>query len=453
QAVRAFMHMVNYRRSQETLIETPPSIPQEFTPDTARARTVLDGVLQAGRSWLTEPEAKQVLEAYAIPVGATQVAATPHEAAAIAARLGVPVALKILSPDVIHKTDVGGVALGLEGPAAVEAAAVTMLARVSRERPDAHIEGFAVETMIRRPGAHELIVGVLDDVQFGPVILFGQGGTAVEVLADRALALPPLNMRLARELMARTRIYKLLEGVRGQPTADLDEIALTLIKVAQLVTDFAEIVELDVNPLLADDFGVMALDARIKVGPARGSGTDRLAIRPYPKELEETLTLQDGQTVLLRPVMPEDEPSLQRGFAKLTPEEIRLRFFAPLKALSHVQAARFSQIDYDREMALLLTDPGIPGTTDIYGVVRIVADPNNERAEYAIIVRKDMTGRGLGRLLMQRIIDYARRRGIAVLFGDVLRENTAMLELCKALGFSRSTHPDEPDLVRVELAL
>jgi acetyltransferase len=244
-----------------------------------------------------------------------------------------------------------------------------------------------------------------------------------------------------------------LKGFRGQPTANLDAIALTLVRVSQLIIDAPEIRELDINPLLADQFGVMALDARLRVERVDESGADRLAIRPYPKELEETVPLGDGRTLLLRPILPEDEPSLQNTFAKLTPEEVRLRFFVPMRTLDHVTAARFTQIDYDREMALILTEPGIAGRTDIYGVVRIIADPDNERAEYAIIVRHDMTGMGLGVLLMRRILDYARRRGIREIFGDVLQENRTMLKLCDVLGFKRERAPDEPGIVRVTLAL
>ena len=453
QAARAFMHMVNYRHNQETLIETPPSVPEDFTPDIGKARGIIDDALRAGRTWLSDPDAKALVAAYSIPVAGTEVAQTPKDAAEISARFGGAVALKILSPDITHKTDVGGVVLNLEGPRAVEAAAAAMLDHVARARPEARIDGLTVEPMVRRPGAYELIVGMSEDAQFGPTILFGHGGTAVEVVADKALALPPLNMRLAHEAMSRTRVYRLLQGYRGLAAVNLDAIALTLIKISQLVIDIAEIAELDINPLLADEYGVMALDARVRIKRAARPGTERLAIRPHPKELEETITLEDGRTFLLRPILPEDEPSLHAAFAKLTPEEVRLRFFAPMKSLSHVQAARFTQIDYDREMALILTEPGIPGQTEIFGVVRIAADPDNERAEYAIIVHHDLTGMGLGSLLMQRIIDYAKRRRIGEVFGDVLRENTIMLKLCDNLGFVKSGKADEPDIVRVSLKL
>ena len=452
-AVRAFMQMVTYRRNQEMLMETPPSVPEDFTPETERATAIVARARAEGREWLSEPEAKDVLACYAIPVARTRAARNPGEAAALAAEIGSAVVLKILSPDITHKSDVGGVALALLGPAAVEDAATAMAARIGEAMPEARIEGFTVQPMVHRPDAFELIVGATVDARFGPAILFGHGGTAVEVVGDTALALPPLNMHLAREVMSRTRVWRQLSGYRERPAVNLDAVALTLVKVSQLVVDIAGIEEIDINPLLADAYGVIALDARIRVGETVGPAAERLAIRPYPKELEEQIPLGDGRKLLLRPVVPEDEPAFQAGFAKLTPEEVRLRFFVPMKTLSHVQAARFTQIDYDREMALILTEAGRPGTTDIFGVVRISADPDNDRAEYAVIVRGDMTGMGLGVLLMRRIIDYARNRGIGEIFGDVLRDNTTMLRLCDMLGFRRSSMADEPELVRVTLEL
>jgi acetyltransferase len=453
QAVRGFMHLVRYKRNQELLAETPPSIPEDFPTDSAAARAVIRRVLADGRTVLTEPESQAVLRAYGVPLVPTEVAETPAAAAEIATRLNTPVVLKILSPDITHKSDVGGVALDLKEPGEVETAATAMLARVRRHKPGARIEGFVVQPMIRRRNAHELIVGVSEDAQFGPIVLFGQGGTAVEVVADRAIALPPLNLKLARELMAQTRVYRLLKGYRDRPAAALDAIAITLMKVAQLAADVGEVVELDINPLLADEQGVMALDARVRVRPSDRPASARLAIRPYPRELEEVVSGPDGRRLLLRPVRPEDEPAFRRGFAKLSPESIRLRFFAPLRELSHGMAARLTQIDYDREMALVLADPGPAPSAEIYGVVRISADPDGEQAEFAVTVRDDMAGRGLGEMLLRRIIAYARGRGIRLIFGDVLAENAPMLDLCRRLGFALEYHPGDPGLVRASLSL
>ena len=453
QAVRAFMQLVDYHRNQTTLMQTPPSVPDVFTPSISTAKSTIDHALQAGRDWLTAPEAKTLLSAYGIPSVQTLIAESPDAAARAMEKIGQPVALKILSPDIKHRSDMGGVVLDLEDATAVRQAAEGMLQRVQATRPEARVDGFTVQSMVRRPGCVELILGVIEDRQFGPVLLFGHGGNAVEVINDKALGLPPLNMHLAREMMKRTRVYKLLQGYSDQPTADLEAVALTLVRLSQLVVDLAEIVKLDINPLLVDAKGVLAMDARIKVEQVNGSAGHRLAIRPYPKKLEEEIPLEDGSRLLLRPILPEDEPALQAVFAKLTAEEIRLRFFAPINNLSHVTAARFTQIDYDREMALILTKPGIPGKTEIFGVVRIIADPDNERAEYSIIVHHDMTGKGLGILLMRRIIDYARSRGIGEIYGDVLHENRAMLKLCRAMGFSQARVPGEPGIVKVTLKL
>ena len=450
-AVRAFMQMVDYRRNQELLMQTPPSIPEAFTPDTATAKNYINSALKEGRAWLTEPESKAVLSAYGIPCVPTVVAESPVQAAQAAAEIGQPVALKILSPDITHKSDVGGVALNLEQSTAVQEAAEGMLKRIKSICPNARIDGFTVQPMVRRPGSIELIIGVFEDRQFGPVLLFGHGGTAVEVINDKVLGLPPLNLHLAREMMKRTKVYKLLEGYRDQPAADLEAIALTLVRLSQLVIDMGEIVELDINPLLVDANGVIGLDTRIKVKATSGHAHKRLAIRPYPKALEEEVPLGDGRKLLLRPIVPEDEPSLQRIFASLTPEEIRLRFFLPMKILNHVSAARFTQIDYDREMALILTESGIPGKTNIHGIVRIIADPDNEKAEFAIIVHHEMTGLGLGVFLMRRIIDYARKRGIGEIHGDVLAGNQTMLKLCKVMGFSQTRSPDDFSIMLVTL--
>lgn len=451
-AARAFMYLVDYRRRQELLIETPPSAPTDFSPDPARAREIAESAMADGRQWLSEPEAKQVLAAYGVPVVKVEIAADPEEAAAIAGEHDGPVVIKIMSPDILHKSDVGGVALDIRGPAAARETAQTMLDRLRHSHPAARLLGFSVEPMVRRRDSYELIVGVTEDPQFGPVILFGQGGTAVEVIKDQALGLPPLNMRLAHEVISRTRIYGLLQGYRGLPPANLEAVALTLIRISQLIVDLPEIVELDVNPLVADPHGVIALDARMRVRPAE-PGLERLAIRPYPKGLEEHVPLANGRTLLLRPIRPEDEPSLHAAFAKLSPEEIRLRFFVPMKTLSHVAAARFTQLDYDREMALVLTEAGIPGHTEIYGLVSLSSDPDNVRGEFAILVRGDMTGMGLGIMLMRRIIDYAKARGIMEIEGDVLRENTTMLKLARVLGFTEHNVPDEQNLVRVKLRL
>ena len=453
QAVRALMHRVNYQRNQTLLMETPPSVPEDFTPDHLAVTRILDEVLGAKQRWLSELQAKQVLAAYGVPVVESRDVDSADAAARTARDFDGPVALKILSPDITHKSDVGGVALDLQDPDAVYEAAIAMAKNVSKRQRTARLTGFNVQAMIHRPDAYELVIGATEDSQFGPVILFGQGGTAVEVINDKAIALPPLNMHLANELISRTRIYEQLKGFRNTRAIDLNAVAMTLIRVAQLVIDHPAIRELDINPLLADEHGVIALDARIAIDGTPSASSDRLAIRPYPKELEERVPVGDGRELLLRPIVPEDEPSLQDAFTRLTAEEIRFRFFAPTKTLSHFAAVRFTQIDYDREMGLILTDAGRAGTTAIYGVANLIADPDHRHAEYAIVVRHDMVGLGLGIVLMRRIIDYATSRGIGEIFGDVLRENAPMLKLCDILGFSQSRVVDDPGVIRVRLVL
>lgn len=448
-AIQAFMHLLEYRKNQDLLMEVPAST--EFLPDTRRARFLIDEALANGGGTLNEPQAKAVLEAYGIPTVETHVAATPALASKIAGHMKVPVALKILSPDLTHKSDVGGVMLNLNGPFEVEKAAHSMLERVKEVYPEARIDGFTVQTMARRPGAQELICGVATDPVFGPVIMFGQGGIAVEVIADRAMALPPLNMNLAGELISRTRVSRLLEGYRGRPPANKEAIQEALVKLSQLVVDFPEIVELDINPLFADAQGVLVLDARITVAPAK-PGTDRLAIRPYPKELEEVFIMTDGRKSILRPIRPEDEPNHHILVSKLTPEDIRFRFFGLVHELPHTEMARLTQIDYDREMAFIGEIDKPEGGKETLGVVRTVTDPDNDAAEFAIVVRSDLKGTGLGKRLLVKMIEYCRSRGTRVIVGQVLKDNPRMLAFVQHLGFL-PTRTIDGDIVEVELEL
>jgi acetyltransferase len=328
-----------------------------------------------------------------------------------------------------------------------------MLAHIKTRAPDARITGFVVEEMAIRPHAHELLAGIAVDPTFGPIILFGQGGTAAEVIGDRAIGLPPLNAVLAREMIGRTHVSKLLEGFRDWPAIDFDAVALTLVRLSELVSDIDEVAELDINPLLADNEGVLALDARIVVHKQTVPAVERFAITPYPSELEHTVKLSDGFEFLVRPIRPEDEPALVDMVARSSPEDVRLRFLGPLKELPHLMAARFSQIDYSREMAFVAIDlPSANDGGEIYGVVRFIADPNLEVGEYAVMVRSDFKGRGLGWHLMNDILAYAKARGLKRLYGDVLRENATMLQMTDELGFTRSPGIG-PDVVRVSIEL
>ncbi|MEJ1961669.1 MAG: GNAT family N-acetyltransferase [Gammaproteobacteria bacterium] len=439
EAVGAFIHAVRYNRNQRQLMEVPSSIPESFAPRPDQVRAIVAAALAEGRSILTELEAKQVLAAYFIPVVPTRAVADVNEARLEAAAIGYPVALKILSPDITHKSDAGGVALDIADADALTRAANIMLERCRELLPQARITGFTVQQMVRRPNAQELIAGIAVDATFGPVILFGKGGVQVEVAPDKAIGFPPLNTVLAAELISRTRVRRLLAGFRNFPAVDMRALERALVQLSQLAVDIAEIVELDINPLLADDSGVIALDARIRVVRATGTPADRLAIRPYPKELEEQVTF-DGRTVLLRPLRPEDAPAHQEFISHISEEDMHARFFRAVKHLPPGDLAYLTQLDYERAMAFIATASGSDGQPETLGVVRAQADPDNENAEFAVLVRSDLKGHGLGSALMQKIIQYCRQRGTRRIAGDVLASNTRMLQLAAAHGFRRRWH-------------
>ena len=441
EAVHAFAVLQTYRRNQDILMETPSASPHA-APDAAAVRAPLDAAVAAGREWLGEQEAKALLKAYGIEVVPTLAVAPTAEAAVEAARgLGYPVALKILSRDITHKSDVGGVRLGLDSDAALAGAAREMLEAVRNARPLARINGFTVQPAVHRPHAQELIVGASIDSVFGPVILCGQGGTAVEVIGDTAIALPPLNRALARELVSRTRIARLLAGFRDHPPARLDALYDVLVAVSQMLADLPPLAELDINPLWVDENGALALDARVRLSRTPVAGAERFAILPYPAQWVRTQTW-NGRQIVVRPIRPEDEAQHWRFFEALDAEDIRMRVFSTRNELPRSELARLTQIDYDREMAFIAEGADAQGCAETLGVARTVSDPDNVEAEFAIIVRSDLKGQGLGTLLFERLIEHARRRGIERLVGFVLRENTRMLQLSTAMGFKAD--PAEP---------
>ena len=456
EAVGGFMHLVRYREAQDALMATPPSLPADFSPDLAAARAVIERALAAGDKWLDPVAATRLLAAYAIPVAPALLARDPDEAAAVAAPLlqgGSTVVAKILSPDIVHKSEVGGVRLNLTSPAAVREAVAQILARAREMMPQARITGVTIHPMILRPKARELIAGIADDPTFGPVIVFGRGGTAVEVINDKALALPPLDLTLARDLMARTRVSRILKAYREVAAADEGAIALVLVKLAQLAADFPQVREVDLNPFLADEDGLIAVDTRVAVAPVDTtrpgpSGHPRFAIRPYPKQWERHAALPDGTAIFVRPVRPEDEPLYGPFFAGVTPQDLRMRFFAPIKEFSHAFTSRFTQIDYARAMAFVAIEES---SGKLLGAVRLHANADYDTGEYAILVRSDLKGHGLGWLLMQMIIEYARAEGIGTIEGQVLRENTSMLAMCRQLGFQIAADPDDVGICVVKL--
>lgn len=444
-AVRAFALLRRYRQHQTELLQTPPARDASHAMDLAAVRAIVEAVLTDGRELLTEPEAKALLAAAGLPVVSTRVVGpSAAEAEAAAEALGYPVVVKILSHTITHKSDVGGVRLNIGSATELAEVCTAMLQRVRTLRPDADVQGFTVQPMVRKKHAHELIVGASVDPLFGPVILFGAGGTAVEVLADRALALPPLNTPLALAQIARTRIHRLLQGYRDEPPADIDAVARVLVGVSQLLAEVPEIAELDINPLLTNHEGAIALDARVRVSAARPAGAANFAIRPYPVELVETWDWK-GQPLTLRPIRPEDEPQHRAFLEQLDPEDIRLRVFHSRRHIEHSELARLTQIDYAREMAFIATRPLAGGGEETLGAVRVVIDPDNRDAEFGVIVRSDLKGGGLGRKLMDKMIGHLRHRGTQRMVGSVLRENTGMLELARALGFQESAAPGEPD--------
>ena len=445
-AVRGFMHIVQHRRGQRALQRTPPSVP-EARADAELVRAIAQGALHHKREVLTEPEAKRILAAYGIPVVPTEVALDAAEAAAAAMRIGFPVAVKILSRDIRHKSDVGGVMLDLGSEQEVRDACRTIHDRACNAAPGARLDGFVVQPMVKRPHAVELILGAAEDPVFGPILMIGHGGVAAEVIDDKALALPPLDPVLAEYALGRTRVDRLLRGYRDRPPADRAAVCDVLIRLSRLIADVGEIAELDVNPLLADADGVIALDARIVVrSPAGQERGARFAIKPYPVELESEIEHR-GERLRVRPIRPDDEALLQAFVRRMTPEDIRLRFFGPLRELTHEMAARLTQIDYDREMAFLLLDG-----KELLGVGRLAADPGFEQAEFALAVLSDRQGHGYGRLLLNHVLHYAKERGVERVTGQVLRENHKMLELAKRLGFTREAgRVGEPDIRVVKL--
>ncbi|MBR1122814.1 bifunctional acetate--CoA ligase family protein/GNAT family N-acetyltransferase [Bradyrhizobium lablabi] len=456
-AVRGFMHLVKHREAVEALSAVPPSLPADFVPDVDAARGIVQAAVAEGRRWLDPVEVKRLFDAYRIDMVPALEASDAGQAVTLAKSFfaqGSKVVLKVLSRDITHKSDVGGVLLNLATEDEVRAAATEILARAKARRPDAKIAGVLVQPMILRVKARELILGIAEDPTFGPVVVFGRGGTAVEIINDKALALPPLDLSLARALIARTRVSRLLAAYRDVPAVKEDAVALTLVKLAQLAADLPEVAGLDINPLLADASGVLAVDARVAVAaPSRrfaGPGNAYFAVKPYPAEWVRRLVLKDDWRILTRPIRPEDEPLIHEFITHVTMEDRRLRFLAPMKHFSHQFIARLTQLDYARAMAFVAFDEA---SGELAGVVRLHSDSIYETGEYAILLRSDLKGRGLGWALMQLLIEYARSEGLKQIVGQVLRDNTTMVQMCRHLGFKVEPDPDQGDLLVVTLPL
>ncbi|MFT3763846.1 MAG: bifunctional acetate--CoA ligase family protein/GNAT family N-acetyltransferase [Pseudoxanthomonas sp.] len=453
-AIHGFMHLVRYREAQNALMETPPSLPQGFAPDVEAARAIVRDALAKGGGQLDAEATLRLLAAYDIPVAPLRFAADAEAAVRAAEPLlaaGKTVALKVHSRDIAHKASVNGVRLDLNSAQAVREAAIEVLRNARDKRPEARIDGVVVQAMEQRPEARELIAAIADDPLFGPVIVFGRGGTAVRVVDDLALALPPLDLRLAHELIGRTRISRRLQAYRGMSAVDQRGIALVLVKLAQLAADLPEIKQLSLNPLLADPDGLVAVDARaiVEAMPPlhKGRGHPRFAIFPYPQEWERRIELADGAPAFVRPVRPEDDALFREFFTHVSDEDLRLRFFQSVKHFSHEFIARLTQMDYARSIALVMLD----ADGNMLGAVRLMADANYEKGEYGILVRSDLKGHGIGWRLMTIMIEYAGWLGLREVDGQVLRENRSMLDMCRQLGFDIKPDPDDPGLMDVRL--
>jgi acetyltransferase len=440
-AVRGALHLWQDRRNRLMAAELPGREVLALSPDRAAVAALFARVRADGRHDLTEDEALSVLAAYGLPVAQGRVAKNLDHAVAAAGALGFPVVLKLRSPDIGRKTEIGGVALGLRSARALREAGAAMLEEARRLRPEARIEGFLVQREAAR--GQELRLRLDEDRMFGPFIGFGLGGTAADLLDDEAFDLPPLNDALAKGLIGRSRAARLLAGYRDHKPADMEAVEAALVRLSQIAVDFPEIRSLGVNPLVARADGVVALDASCTLRPAGEVGA--LAISPYPEEWVSRWATRSGEVLTIRPIRPEDAEAHAGFFRRLTPEEIRWRFFSQLRELPAQQIARMTQLDYDREMAFVAIRPGANGGADeMVGVSRLIREPDGETGEFAVIVDGRMKGQGLGRHLMERLFAWAREAGIGTIAGQVLADNAPMLAFVRALGFTlRRSEEDE----------
>ncbi len=454
-AVELFSHISNYYRNQQLLMQAPASISDQIAPRLESAKLVIETALGEGRKSLNEMESKALLAAFRIPIAQTVVARSPSEAMVLAEEIGLPVVMKIDSPHITHKTDSGGVRLNLNSLAAVRDAYNAILEEVKKNRPDAIIHGIAIEPMIQKANGRELVVGMTRDQIFGPTIIFGPGGTGIEAgSSERAVALPPLNRFLVNDMLASTRTSARLGEFRNMPPVSMEAIEAVLLRVSEMVCELPWIREMDINPLIVDEHGAVAVDARIAIEniPLTAGRYDHMAIHPYPSHLITEYQTADGLTVTIRPIRPEDADLEQDFVRNLSSETKYYRFMNTLKELSPAQLVRLTQIDYDREMAFVAVTE-VAGQEVEIGVARYAMNPDGESCEFAIVVADDWQGKGLARRLMGVIIDTARSRGVKYMNGDFLAENRRMIQFVTALGFALSPHPEDSGLKRGVLVL
>ncbi|MDJ0496421.1 MAG: bifunctional acetate--CoA ligase family protein/GNAT family N-acetyltransferase [Acidimicrobiia bacterium] len=445
-AIDAFHYLAAYRNNQRLLLQVPGRLPIDHEePNIEAARLIIESALNEKREVLTEPESIALLEAFHIPTVRNGIARTPEEALVLAVSMGFPVAMKIYSEDISHKSDVGGVKLNIRNAADVRGNYRELIERVQQKRPDADLQGVTVEQMHRTTNGREVMVGVINDPVFGPVISFGAGGTWVEVLQDAAVALPPLNDRLARNLIRRTKISKSLDEFRNMPAANTNALVDVLLRVSNMACELPWIQEMDINPLILDERGAMAVDARIVVGIPKPS-TDayaHMAIHPYPSDLETSFQLPDGRDVAIRPIRPEDAEIEQEFIRNLSDEAKYFRFMHAIHELTPEMLVRFTQIDYDREMALIAVTEE-DGSEVQHGVVRYVTNPDQNSAEFALVISDEFQGHGIGQRMMKRLMEIARARGLDLMEGEVLTANHRMLDLVRSMDFQVQRNPSNP---------
>lgn len=454
-AVEVFSFLSEYYKNQKLLIQVPGPLSHQLEPDVEGARMVIEGALQERRKILNEMESKALLSAFHIPVAKTLIARSPNEALQIALELGFPVAMKINSPDITHKTDAGGVMLNLANAQAVPAAYHEILDNVRQYRPDARIDGVSIQPMVVKPNGRELMVGVTNDPVFGPVITFGAGGTMVEVMGDRSVALPPLNSFLVKDLIQGTHIAKMLGAFRHMPPVNMDALESLLLRVSEMVCELPMLMEMDINPLIVDEHGALAADARVIVA-FRTPSADRyahMAIYPYPSHLVSNWQLSDGSNIVIRPIRPEDAEIEQTFVRELSEESRYFRFMNSVQELSPAMLVRFTQIDYSREIALLAVKEMHGHKADQkeleVGVARYATNPDGESCEFAIVIADNMYGKGLGSKLMTVLMDAARERGLKVMQGEVMSQNSHMLKLMKNLDFTIETSKEDDSIKTV----
>ena len=466
-AVGAFGNIASFYQNQQLLLQTPPPLSTLSKPDIEGARLVIEGVLAERRKVLTEMESKTLLAAFHIPVTKTILARSANEAMMIATQLGFPVALKIDSPDISHKSDVQGVALNIMNATGVRDTYHDMMQNVGRLQPDARINGITIQNMASAKRGREIYIGLVTDDPFGPVIAFGAGGTMIELINDRAMELPPLNQFLARRLIERSRVAETLGDWRGSSAVDMEALEQLLLRVSEMVCELPQLREMDINPIIVDEHGAVAVDARIVIDHAPQAGTNRgnhyghLSILPYPARYEQVWPLRGGGEYTLRPIRPDDADMLQDLVQHLSPESRYFRFVSSITELPPTMLARFTLIDYDREMALVAVvkqrSPGPDGemqeTERIVGVSRYITNPDQASCEFALLVADDFNGKGLGSRLMLSIMDVARERGLTEMDGLVLANNPAMLKLVRGLGFSIKTYAEDADFKLASHAL